>query len=67
MTASFYERGGDGVTQNLNIARAYYAAAAAQGDETAELKFKELSARLKTQGPGSGAGADHGSPRATPQ
>ncbi|KUY48894.1 tetratricopeptide repeat protein [Burkholderia sp. RF2-non_BP3] len=67
VTASFYERGGDGVTQNLNIARAYYAAAAAQGDETAGLKFKELSARLKTPEPASGAGADHGSPRATPQ
>ncbi|RQR76122.1 sel1 repeat family protein [Burkholderia sp. Bp9012] len=66
VTASFYERGGDGVTQNLNIARAYYAAAAAQGDETAGLKFKELSARLKTQEPASGAGADHGNPRATP-
>ena len=39
VTASFYERGGDGVAQNLNIARAYYAAAAAQGDETAGLKF----------------------------
>ncbi|WP_175924380.1 tetratricopeptide repeat protein [Burkholderia latens] len=67
VTASFYERGGDGVTQNLNIARAYYAAAAAHGDEAAGLKFKELSARLKAQEPASGAGADHGSPRATPQ
>jgi TPR repeat protein len=67
VTASFYERGGDGVTQNLNIARAYYAAAAAQGDETAELKFRELSARLKTPEPASGAGANPGSPRATPQ
>jgi len=64
VTASFYERGGDGVTQNLNIARAYYAAAAAQGDETAELKFRELSERLK--GPASGAGADQASPHATP-
>ncbi|KVF10937.1 tetratricopeptide repeat protein [Burkholderia cepacia] len=60
VTASFYERGGDGVAQNLNIARAYYAAAAAQGDETAGLKFKELSARLKVQGPASGAGAEPG-------
>lgn len=67
VTASFYERGGDGVTQNLNIARAYYAAAAAQGDETAELKFRELSARLKTPEPASGADADHGSPRPMPQ
>ncbi|WP_321900434.1 tetratricopeptide repeat protein [Burkholderia cepacia] len=64
VTASFYERGGDGVAQNLNIARAYYAAAAAQGDETAGLKFKELSARLKVQGPASGAGAEPGDPRA---
>lgn len=67
VTASFYERGGDGVTQNLNIARAYYAAAAAQGDETAELKFRELSARLKTPEPASGADAEHGSPRPMPQ
>ncbi|KVZ12996.1 hypothetical protein WT99_02720 [Burkholderia stagnalis] len=60
VTASFYERGGDGVEQNLNIARAYYAAAAAQGDETAGLKFKELSARVKAQGPATG-----GTPGAT--
>ncbi|MBY4713527.1 tetratricopeptide repeat protein [Burkholderia cepacia] len=64
VTASFYERGGDGVEQNLNIARAYYAAAAAQGDETAGLKFKELSARLKVQGPASGTGAEPGGPHA---
>ncbi|VWD38329.1 tetratricopeptide repeat protein [Burkholderia contaminans] len=66
VTASFYERGGDGVAQNLNIARAYYAAAAAQGDETAGLKFKELSARLKAQGPASGAGAEPGGAHAPP-
>ncbi|PCE30925.1 tetratricopeptide repeat protein [Burkholderia ubonensis] len=67
VTASFYERGGDGVEQNLNIARAYYAAAAAQGDETAGLKFKELSERVKAQGPASGAGAaPEGSQRAAP-
>ncbi|MGS0892978.1 tetratricopeptide repeat protein [Burkholderia stagnalis] len=64
VTASFYERGGDGVAQNLNVARAYYAAAAAQGDETAGLKFKELSARVKARGPASGGGSAPGSPRA---
>ncbi|WP_322065612.1 tetratricopeptide repeat protein [Burkholderia ubonensis] len=63
VTASFYERGGDGVEQNLNIARAYYAAAAAQGDETAGLKFKELSERVKVQGPASGGGAGAAPPQ----
>lgn len=57
VTASFYERGGDGVVPNLNIARAYYAAAAAQGDEAAGLKFKELSAALRAQAPASASGA----------
>ncbi|WP_254218209.1 tetratricopeptide repeat protein, partial [Burkholderia multivorans] len=66
VTASFYERGGDGVTRDLNIARAYYAAAAAQGDETAELKYQELSARLKAQGPGASGGAQ-GDSHAAPQ
>ncbi len=28
VAGSFYERGGDGVERNLNVARAYYAAAA---------------------------------------
>ena len=55
VTASFYERGGYGVAQNLNIARAYYAAAAAQGDETAGLKFRELSERVKAQGVAAGS------------
>ncbi|MBY4831117.1 tetratricopeptide repeat protein [Burkholderia dolosa] len=71
VTASFYERGGDGVAQNLNIARAYYAAAAAQGDETAELKFKELSARLQAPAsgpaPASSTGAERAAPRTAPQ
>jgi uncharacterized protein len=62
VTASFYERGGDGVAQNLNIARAYYAAAAAQGDEAAGLKFKELSAALRTP-PASAAGASAARPQ----
>jgi len=62
VTASFYERGGDGVAQNLNIARAYYAAAAAQGDETAGLKFRELSERVKAHG-----GAVGGGPGVVPQ
>ncbi len=46
VTGSFYERGGDGVTRNLNVARAYYAAAAAQGDPAARLKFQQLSSEL---------------------
>ncbi|HLX03570.1 MAG TPA: tetratricopeptide repeat protein [Trinickia sp.] len=49
VTGSFYERGGDGVEQNLNVARAYYAAAAAQGDPAARLKFQELSTQLQHQ------------------
>jgi uncharacterized protein len=49
VTGSFYERGGDGVQQNLNIARAYYAAAAAQGDPAARLKYQQLSAQLRDQ------------------
>jgi hypothetical protein len=49
VTGSFYERGGDGVTPNLNVARAYYAAAAAQGDPAARLKFQELSTELKRE------------------
>lgn len=59
VTASFYERGGDGVARNLDIARAYYAAAAAQGDDAAALKYRELTAAQKA-GPG-GASA----PKAT--
>jgi TPR repeat protein len=47
VTGSFYERGGDGVTLNLNVARAYYAAAAAQGDPAARLKFQQLSSELQ--------------------
>jgi len=46
VTGSFYERGGDGVTRNLNVARAYYAAAAAQGDRVAMLKYEQLSDEL---------------------
>jgi TPR repeat protein len=49
VTGSFYERGGDGVAQNLNVARAYYAAAAAQGDPAARLKYQQLSAQLQQQ------------------
>lgn len=51
VAGSFYERGGDGVTRNLNVARAYYAAAAAQGDPAARLKFKELSLQLQREAP----------------
>ncbi|WP_240702453.1 tetratricopeptide repeat protein [Trinickia terrae] len=47
VTGSFYELGGDGVEQNLNVARAYYAAAAAQGDPAARLKYQQLSAQLQ--------------------
>ena len=47
VAGSFYERGGDGVERNLNVARAYYAAAAAQGDPAAKLKFQQLSAELE--------------------
>ncbi|WP_179402953.1 tetratricopeptide repeat protein [Burkholderia guangdongensis] len=70
VTASFYERGGDGVERNLNIARAYYAAAAAQGDETAALKYEGLSARLRAEHAaheGGAHGASDASPHRTPQ
>jgi uncharacterized protein len=49
VTGSFYERGGDGVDKNLNVARAYYAAAAAQGDPAARLKYQQLSAQVRDQ------------------
>jgi TPR repeat protein len=49
VAGSFYERGGDGVTKNLNVARAYYAAAAVQGDPVAKLKFEALSAELRSE------------------
>lgn len=52
VAGSFYEHGGDGVTRNLNVARAYYAAAAAQGDPAARLKFKELSLELQREAKG---------------
>ncbi|MGH8777538.1 tetratricopeptide repeat protein [Paraburkholderia sp.] len=51
VAGSFYERGGDGVERNLNVARAYYAAAAAQGDPAARLKYQELSAQLANEAP----------------
>lgn len=51
VAGSFYERGGDGVERNLNVARAYYAAAAAQGDPAAKLKYQQLSAELERQKP----------------
>ncbi|WP_250462574.1 tetratricopeptide repeat protein [Caballeronia sp. GAFFF2] len=51
VAGSFYERGGDGVERNLNVARAYYAAAAAQGDPAAKLKYLQLSAELEKQKP----------------
>jgi TPR repeat protein len=51
VAGSFYERGGDGVERNLNVARAYYAAAAAQGDPAAKLKFQQLSAELERSKP----------------
>ena len=51
VTGSFYERGGDGVPKNLNVARAYYAAAAAQGDPVARLKYQQLSVQLMKSAP----------------
>jgi uncharacterized protein len=51
VAGSFYERGGDGVEQNINVARAYYAAAAAQGDPAAKLKYLQLSQELEKQRP----------------
>ncbi|SAK47769.1 Sel1 repeat-containing protein [Caballeronia glebae] len=51
VAGSFYERGGDGVERNLNVARAYYAAAAAQGDPAAKLKYLQLSAELEQKKP----------------
>jgi len=55
VAGSFYERGGDGVQKNINVARAYYAAAAAQGDPAAKLKYLQLSAELEKERPQSGA------------
>lgn len=49
VTGSFYELGGDGVQRNLNVARAYYAAAAAQGDPAARLKYRDLSEALQKE------------------
>ncbi len=49
VTGSFYELGGDGVERNLNVARAYYAAAAAQGDPAARLKYQDLSQALQKE------------------
>ena len=43
VAGSYYERGGDGVTKNLNVARTYYLAAAVQGDPAAKLKYEELT------------------------
>ena len=51
VTGSFYERGGDGVEKNLNVARAYYAAAAAQGDPAARLKYEQLTAQIMKAAP----------------
>jgi TPR repeat protein len=51
VAGSFYERGGDGVQKNINVARAYYAAAAAQGDPAAKLKYRQLSAELSHEQP----------------
>ncbi|WP_438395005.1 tetratricopeptide repeat protein [Caballeronia sp. DA-9] len=51
VAGSFYERGGDGVQKNINVARAYYAAAAAQGDPAAKLKYQQLSAELSHERP----------------
>jgi TPR repeat protein len=55
VTGSFYELGGDGVQRNLNVARAYYAAAAAQGDPAARLKYQDLSRALQKEAKKQGA------------
>lgn len=49
VTGSFYERGGDGVERDINVARAYYAAAAAQGDPAALLKYQDLSQQVRQE------------------
>jgi uncharacterized protein len=51
VAGSYYERGGDGVERNINVARAYYAAAAAQGDPAAKLKYLQLSQELEKERP----------------
>ena len=55
VAGSFYERGGDGVERNLNVARAYYAAAAAQGDPAAKLKYLQLARNWSAASRNSGA------------
>lgn len=42
---------GMGWERNLNVARAYYATAAAQGDPAAKLKYLQLSQELEKQRP----------------
>ncbi len=46
IVATYYERGGDGVTPNLEVARRWYAKAAAQGDPAAMDRYRELTAKL---------------------
>jgi uncharacterized protein len=44
--ASLYERG-DGVAQDLALAYYWYAQAASLGDRTAEIKAREVLAKLR--------------------
>lgn len=46
IVATYYERGGDGVTPNLETARQWYAKAAAQGDPAALVNYKALTQKL---------------------
>jgi TPR repeat protein len=65
VAGSFYERGGDGVARNLNIARAYYAAAAAQGDPVAREKYQQLSRTLADEVKRRAKGAEGDTPPAS--
>ena len=51
IVASFYEKGGDGVTVDLTSARLWYALAAAQGDPAAAAKYAEISERQRKAQP----------------
>ncbi|WP_414445674.1 tetratricopeptide repeat protein [Burkholderia sp. 22PA0106] len=66
VTASFYERGGDGVAVDLNLARVYYAAAAVHGDDVAALKYQEVSTALRAQVAAAASGASGASAASAP-
>ncbi|CAB3779035.1 Secretory immunoglobulin A-binding protein EsiB [Pararobbsia alpina] len=46
IVATYYERGGDGVTPNPEVARRWYAKAAAQGDPAALDRYRNLTEKL---------------------